>query len=92
MQNAIDLYKQLEELGDAVVDYINGAGKLRYAVVTVDFSTPYVAEKMLSKVNEDIIDSQGRLMVFAWDADKPIRISPSQVKKILPLSSILQNS
>lgn len=92
MQNVIDLYKQLEEMGDAIVDYINGAGKLRYAVVTVDFTTPYVAARMASKVNEDVIDAQGRLMVFSWDADKPIRIAPGQIKKITALSSILQNA
>lgn len=91
MQNAIDLYKQLEELGDAVVDYINGAGKLRYAVVTVDFSTPYVLSKVQAKQDEKLIDEGDRLLVFSWDADKTIRLSPKQVKKMVPLSSILQN-
>lgn len=91
MQNAIDLYHQLKELGDAVVDYVNGAGKLRYAVVTVDFTTPYVFGKMASKFEEDLVDNQGRLLVFAWDADKPIRLNPEQIKKIVPLNSILQN-
>lgn len=91
MQNAIDLYKQLEEMGDAVVDYINGAGKLRYAVVTVDFSTPYVLNKVQAKQDEDLIDDSDRLLVFSWDADKTIRLSAKQVKKMVPLSSILQN-
>lgn len=92
MQNEIDFYDQINELGDTIVDYVNGAGKLRYAVVTVDFSTPYVLEKMSPKLNEPLIDEAGRLMLFSWDADKPIRIHHSQVKKLTPLSAVLQNT
>ena len=91
MQNAIDLFNELSEHGDAAVDYINNAGKLRYAVVTVDFTTPYVLDKMQSKLNEDMVDASGKLLVFSWDADKPIRLGHNQVRKIVPLSRILQN-
>jgi len=89
-QPAIDLFNTISEHGDATIDYVNQAGKLRYAVVTVDFTTPYVFDKMGSKLHEDLIEGD-RLMVFSWDADKPIRISASQVKRITPLSKVINN-
>lgn len=92
MHTAISLYNAISEVGDAIVDYVNSAGKQRYAVVTVDFTTPYVLDKVGKRINEQMVLPGELLLVYSWDADKLIRIAASGVKRITPLSKILANA
>lgn len=85
------LLAKLADIGDATIDYINSAGKSRYAVVTIDFSTPYVLAKVLEKSMVTLIEDDF-LTVFSWDADKLIRIPASKVVHIVPLSQTLNGT
>lgn len=85
---AQSLLEKLTEVGDAVVDYINSVGKTRYAVVTVDFTTPYVLNYVLGKEDLKLIDGN-LLTVFSWDASKLIRLDAEKIKQITPLSEVI---
>lgn len=84
------LLNKLIEAGDATVDYINSAGKKRYAVVTVDFSTPYVQAKVAEKADVALVEGD-LVTAFSWDADKLIRIPASKVVGFVPLAQVLNN-
>ena len=82
------LFSKLEEMGDTVVDYINSVGKKRYAVVTVDFSTPCVLAVVKEKQNMELI--KGTLLtVFCWDAYKLISLDATKILQLTPLSEVV---
>ncbi len=77
--------------GDSTIDYINSVGKARYAVVTLDIC-PYVLPHFLERGITNVIDEEeNSLIVFSWDANKPIRIPCDRILGITPLSQVLQN-
>lgn len=76
--------------GDVVIDYINRAGKLRYAVVTLDMDK-YVLPFFEGRNIEAIVTDDNCVIVFSWDANKPIRIPCDKVVRITPLSKVLNN-
>lgn len=77
--------------GDSTIDYINSVGKARYAVITLDIC-PYVLPHFLERGITNVIDEEeNSLIVFSWDANKPIRIPCDRILGITPLSQVLQN-
>lgn len=83
-----ELYDILEEYGDAVVNYRSTkTNKLKYSVVTTNFSTEYIKKqpKKLKNVNNR------NIIVFSWDEDRYKVLVPEQVTSILPLSKMLGN-
>lgn len=89
------LRNAIVDMGDTIVDYINSNGKKRYAVVTADIlspTSPYVVGKTLEYSEKyptaELVNATG-VLVFAWDADKFMRISASAVTALTPMSSQL---
>ena len=74
--------------GDAIITYKSeNSKKLKYNVCTLDFSTPYIQQK-LNRAKE----TEQTLLFFCWDTDSYRLIKPSNVTSVVPLSSVLKNS
>ncbi len=82
-----ELRKSIKDCGDAIITYRSlNSNKLKYNVCTLDFSTPYIAEKRnKSKESDDT------LLMFCWDTDTYRLMRPENVTNVMPLSSILRN-
>ena len=93
------LQAALASAGDAVVDYINSNGKQRYQVVTTEIAaanSPYVLAKLHEYCDKrgnsvELVNEQG-ILAFSWDADKFVRVLPSSVTNVTPLSTVLKNA
>lgn len=86
-----ELIEAILENGDSTIDYINSVGKARYAVVTLDlcpYVLPFFTER---KITDIICEEDNSIIVFSWDANKPIRIPCDRIVRITPLSKVLQN-
>ncbi len=82
-----ELANLVAEYGDAIITYKSeNSKKLKYNVCTLDFSTPYI-QKKVNRAKE----SEGTLLLFCWDTDSYRLLKPSNVKSVVPLSSILKN-
>ena len=82
-----ELANLVTEYGDAIITYKSeNSKKLKYNVCTLDFSTPYI-QKKVNRAKE----SEGTLLVFCWDTDSYRLLKPSNVKSVVPLSSVLKN-
>ena len=82
-----ELANLVTEYGDAIITYKSeNSKKLKYNVCTLDFSTPYI-QKKVNRAKE----SEGTLLLFCWDTDSYRLLKPSNVKSVVPLSSILKN-
>ena len=82
-----ELSNLVAEYGDAIITYKSeNSKKLKYNVCTLDFSTPYI-QKKVNRAKE----SEGTLLLFCWDTDSYRLLKPSNVKSVVPLSSILKN-
>jgi hypothetical protein len=82
-----ELINLVTEYGDAIITYKSENSKrLKYNVCTLDFSTPYI-QKKANRAEQ----SEGTLLLFCWDTDSYRLLKPSNVKSVLPLSSILKN-
>lgn len=85
------LIQAILENGDSTIDYVNSVGKARYAVVTLDlcdYVLPFFTERGIANV---IDETDNSVIVFSWDANKPIRIPCDRILGITPLSQVLQN-
>ena len=81
------LTQLVEEYGDAIITYRSeNSKKLKYNVCTVDFSTPYIQQK-INRAKE----TDDTLLMFCWDTDSYRLIKPSFVTSVTPLSSVLKN-
>lgn len=82
-----ELKTKIEKAGDAVVTFRSiNSKKLKYSVVTVDFSSDYVkAKRNFASEDEDT------LLTFCWDSDSFKLIKAAQVTNIVPLASLLRN-
>ena len=77
----------VHEYGDAIITYRSkNSKKLKYNVCTLDFSTPYIAEKKNRAKETD-----RTLMLFCWDTDSYRILDPKSVTSVQPLSSVLKN-
>ena len=82
-----ELANLVTEYGDAIITYKSeNSKKLKYNVCTLDFSTPYI-QKKVNRAKE----SEGTLLRFCWDTDSYRLLKPSNVKSVVPLSSVLKN-
>ena len=82
-----ELANLVTEYGDAIITYKSeNSKKLKYNVCTLDFSTPYI-QKKVNRAKE----SEGTLLLFCWDTDSYRPLKPSNVKSVVPLSSVLKN-
>jgi hypothetical protein len=82
-----ELANLVTEYGDAIITYKSeNSKKLKYNVCTLDFSTPYI-QKKVNRAKE----SEGTLLLFCWDTDSYRLLKPSNVKSVVPLSSVLKN-
>jgi hypothetical protein len=82
-----EVRRKLIEYGDAIVTYRSEKSKkLKYNVVTLHFSTPYIAEKRTHAKEDD-----NTILAFSWDVDAFRLIKTSLITSIVPLSSVLRN-
>ena len=82
-----ELATLVTKYGDAIITYKRKKKKkLKYNVCTLDFSTPYIQQK-INRAKE----SQETLLLFCWDTDSYRLLKPSNVTSVVPLSSILKN-
>ena len=82
-----ELATLVTKYGDAIITYKSeNSKKLKYNVCTLDFSTPYIQQK-INRAKE----SQETLLLFCWDTDSYRLRKPSNVTSVVPLSSILKN-
>lgn len=82
-----ELATLVTKYGDAIITYKSeNSKKLKYNVCTLDFSTPYIQQK-INRAKE----SQETLLLFCWDTDSYRLLKPSNVTSVVPLSSILKN-
>ena len=82
-----ELANLVTEYGDAIITYKSeNSKKLNYNFCTLDFSTPYI-QKKVNRAKE----SEGTLLLFCWDTDSYRLLKPSNVKSVVPLSSVLKN-
>ena len=73
--------------GDAIITYKSeNSKKLKYNVCTLDFSTPYIQQK-LNRAKE----TEQTLLFFCWDTDSYRLLKPANVTSIVPLAAVLQN-
>ena len=81
------LTQLVEEYGDAIITYRSeNSKKLKYNVCTVDFSTPYIQQKINRAKEPD-----DTLLMFCWDTDSYRLIKPNFVTSVTRLSSVLKN-
>ena len=82
-----ELATLVTKYGDAIITYKSeNSKKLKYNVCTLDFSTPYIQQK-INRAKE----SQETLLLFCLDTDSYRLLKPSNVTSVVPLSSILKN-
>lgn len=75
------------EFGDAVVTYrAENSKKLKYNVVTLNFSTPWIRKKRTHAVEED-----NTILTFAWDTDAYRLLRTDLITSIVPLAALLRN-
>jgi hypothetical protein len=82
-----DLINKLIDYGDAIVTYRSEQSKkLKYNVVTLDFSTPYIkTKKTHAKENSNTV------LTFSWDTDAYRLINAPLVTSVVPLEKVLKN-
>lgn len=82
-----ELRALVESFGDAIINYKSAnSGKAKYNVCTLDFDCAHIQRK----TNRAVEDAD-TLLFFCWDTDSFRLLRPSNVTKVIPLSSILNN-
>jgi hypothetical protein len=85
--NKEDVRKKIEEAGDAVVTYRGEqSGKLKYNVVTVDFTLPYIRDR-----HTHAQEQHNTVLAFAWDTDSFRLVRTDLIVSIVPLAAVLKN-
>ncbi|NDD82971.1 hypothetical protein EBZ38_01630 [bacterium] len=85
--NKEETRKKLEEAGDAIVTYRGeNSNKLKYNVVTLDFSTPYISAKRTHAK-----ETSNTILAFAWDTDSYRLVRVDLITSIVPLAAVLRN-
>jgi len=86
--NKSEFIKQMRQAGDAIITYISpNSGKEKFNAGTIDFSTPYIADKPpLTKVDPH------RVIIFCWDTNKFKQIDYKAIVKVQPLNQVIENS
>lgn len=82
-----EIRQKLIEAGDAIVTYRGeNSSKLKYNVVTLDFSTPYIKER-----RTHARESDNTILAFAWDTDAFRLVRTDLIVTIQPLANVLKN-
>lgn len=83
----IDIIKKIESCGDAIVTFRSyNSKKLKYLVVTRDFSTKYLIKKRTHET-----EGEHEIKVFSWDTDSYKFLKVNQIESVTPLSKVLNN-
>ena len=83
------VYKQKSSsMGDFYI-YYNKAGKTVFSVCTADLSTPYIKNHRRFKNLK--YNSETHAVVWSWQADRLLKIPLSDIKKLVPLATVLKN-
>lgn len=83
--------KVMDNAGDACIHFISPvSNKEKYTVGTLDFTTPYIRNK-LSTLKTGKPKADECILIFSWDTDSFKQIDPSTVIKVEPLSHMIQN-
>lgn len=82
-----EFINKLIDYGDAIVTYRSEQSKkLKYNVVTLDFSTPHIkTKKTHAKENNNTV------LTFSWDTDAYRLINVPLVTSVVPLEKVLKN-
>jgi hypothetical protein len=82
-----EVRSKISDFGDAIVTYRSEKSKkLKYNVVTLDFSTPYIKSKRTHAKEND-----STILTFSWDVDAYRLIKTNLVTSVAPLNSALRN-
>ena len=81
--NKFQIIKLLRENNDSIID-IAGNDSI---CATIDFSSKYIKNKRLQRRSI----TKNSILVFSWTDDNFRNIEVKSVKKIIPLSNILNN-
>lgn len=88
MQKSV-FHSKADEMGDFYV-YYNRDGKTSFTVATTDFSNKYITShknyKRMPKFNPFT-----HVVVWSWQADRLLTLALSDVKKLVPLGTVLKN-
>lgn len=82
-----ELTAKILEAGDAIITYRSTHSfKLKYNVVTLDFTTPHIRRKKnFSKEDEST------LLTFCWDKDAFRLLEVKNILTVQPLAKVLNN-
>lgn len=78
------------EQGDFQMYYVGQEGRVVFTVATADFTTPYIKNHRKMR-NTPKFNPFTHTMVWSWSADRPIIVALSDVRKLVPLGSVLRN-
>lgn len=80
-----------QAMGDFYVYYTKkDTGLTTFAVCTTDLSTPYIATRLKQKQrNTEALADQ--VVLWSWTGDNLLKLELKQIKKLVPLASVLKN-
>lgn len=85
--NKQEAREKILEFGDAVVTYrAENSKKLKYNVVTLDFTTECIKKKRTHAVEDNT-----NILTFAWDTDSYRLLRTDLITSIVPLAALLRN-
>lgn len=80
-----------QAMGDFYVYYTKkDTGLATFAVGTTDLSTPYIASRLKQK-QRNTTTSETEVVLWSWTGDNLLKLDLSQIKKLVPLASVLKN-
>ena len=84
-----DFDAKAQEMGDFYM-YYQKEGRTVYSVCTADLSTPYIKTHKRMK-RKQAHNPFTEVAVWSWQADRLITVNLEDVRRLVPLSSILKN-
>lgn len=90
MKESVFLQKS-SEFGDFYIYYLSPENSVTFAVATSNLSTAYIKNHPRLKRQEKFPLKRNEVRVWDWKSDRPIDIPLENIKKLVPLQSVLQN-
>lgn len=86
-----DFEAKANSMGDFYVYFTGEDNKPSFLVATTDFSTPYIQNhaKFKKKSKEPLVTDH--VAMWNWKSDNLVMLPLTSIKKLVPLSSVLQN-
>lgn len=79
--------RDAESMGDFYIYYQKkDSNAITFGIATTNLTTPHIANK-LKKVSL----KEDEVLLWNWRYDSPLKLPLSRIKKLTPLSAILQN-